>query len=142
MPASISRLAARSIARRFAPLAVLTTVLLSACGILESEDPRVDGIYEGRTTIEDRAWDVRLALTEASSNVVRGAGSMRQVQTDRTISFQIQGVHTFPDLTLTLKSSGFPDKDFTGTVSGGGDSLGGVLRDRNFSAEIGLQRGD
>jgi hypothetical protein len=63
---------------------------------------------------------------------------MHQVATDRTISFQIQGVHTYPDVTLTLKSNGFSDKDFTGTVSSAGDSLKGKLRDRNFLADVTL----
>lgn len=113
---------------------------MTGCGLLSSEDPRIDGVYQGSATIDDRAWEIRLALSEAESSVVTGAGSMHQVPTDRTISFQIQGVHTYPDVTLTLKSNGFSDKDFTGTVSAGGDSLSGKLRDRNFVAEVDLGR--
>lgn len=117
---------------------LLVAALVSGCGLFGSDTPRIDGVYQGDSSIEGSEWEIRLALSEAESNVISGAGSMHQVATDRTISFQIQGVHTYPDVTLTLKSNGFSDKDFTGTVSSGGDSLSGKLRDRNFVADVDL----
>lgn len=130
-------------ARQRAP-SILATIcallVLPACGLIGSEDPLVDGVYTGTTSIEESAWEIRLALSEAESKVITGAGSMHQVDTDRTISFQVEGVHTYPDLTLTLTSNGFEDKNFSGTVSEGGDALSGLIRDRNFVTEVDLDR--
>lgn len=124
-------------------LGLLIATGLLGCSLLESEDAvTVDGTFEGTAEIRGDTWQLRLALSEASSNEVTGSGSLSRVDSDIAIPLTIDGVHEHPDLTLSLTSSGFLDKDFTGTVSGDGHGIEGTMRDPEVVIPFSLDERD
>lgn len=137
-----SAISAMQMCSRLLLVLVLAAGLLG-CGLFESEDTvTVDGTFEGRADIRGDSWELRLALSEASSHEVTGAGSLSRVDSDIAIPLTIDGVHEHPDLTLSLSSSGFLDKDFTGTVTGDGHGIEGTMRDPEIEVPFTLDERD
>ena len=105
---------------------------VTACetGTDVGEPVLVDGTWSG--TIEGLVATLTLTLAEDSDGVVTGGGTMQTSAGLVPIDVQA-GSHAFPNLTLTLGSSGLASFTYTARVASG--SITGNVTGSGFSGE-------
>ena len=112
-------------------LLLLLFVFVAGCdsgGDDDESDPTVTGSWVGTTTVQGAVLTMDIQLTERDQTI-NGSGSLTLVD---PIAVRITGTHNFPNVALTITSSGLQDLNFTGTLAGGGESLTGRLVGSGF----------
>lgn len=119
---------------RLARLFTLTALLVLPLGLLgcdsggDESDPTVTGSWTGNANFEGSQVTLSLQLTERDQ-LINGSGSIQLVN---TVAVSASGTHNFPNVSLTLTSTGLEDLNFQGTLSGDGNSLSGSLSGSGF----------
>ena len=94
---------------------LIACLALAGCGsdtIVEPDpDPMVSGSWSGQTG--DLTLD--LTLTEGSGGSVSGNGVIADSQSNIAVIVRA-GTHVYPNLSLTLGSTGYTDFNFTGQL--------------------------
>lgn len=109
-------------------LAVLPFTVISCDSGGDEGDPVVTGSWFGTTTVQGDTFTMDVQLTERDSQIT-GNGTMTFVE---TVAVTVQGTHNFPNVSITLQSTGFEDLNFNGTLSGDGNAITGSLRGSGF----------
>lgn len=111
-------------------LLLLLILTLPACDSgAEDEDPSLNGSWQGTTTISGLTVGMAMQLNEASG-AVTGNGT---VSAPDPVAVTITGTYTYPNVSLTLRSTSFADLSFAGTVSGDGKAISGSLNGSGFN---------
>ena len=100
----------------------------AGCGSDANEDPTITGSWFGTTTVQGSTFTVDIQLNDNSGSV-NGNGTMVFVE---PLAVNANGTYNFPNLSMTIRSSGFQDLNFNGTLSADGNSLTGSLRGSAF----------
>lgn len=111
-------------------LALLLAFSLPAC---DSADPlppppppsvpTLTGQYLGTQTLQGATFTMEMQLIE-NNGVVNGNGTITFAG---PTAFSATGTYNFPNVALTIRSSGLEDLNFTGTLAADGNSLSGTL---------------
>ncbi len=94
----------------------------------DDKDPGLSGQWMGTTTVQGATFTVDMQLNEVSGNV-NANGTIVFVE---PLAVTGSGTYNFPNVSLTIKSTGFADLNFTGTLSADGDQLTGSMRGSGF----------
>nr|PZN90624.1 MAG: hypothetical protein DIU52_07500 [bacterium] len=100
--------------------ALILALALAACGdsSTEPKTPSASGTWTGVVT----GGTITLTLAEQAGGTITGAGSIQG--TAGAASVTVTGTHVHPSISLTLRSTGFEDANYTGqfvnrnTISG------------------------
>jgi hypothetical protein len=71
-----------------------------------------------------------MVLIEAMSGSIQGAGSVSGPEGMGTV--EVTGVHTFPNVSLTIRSAGFENGNFTGVMDAAGGVMSGTVNGFGF----------
>jgi hypothetical protein len=80
-----------------------------------------------------------LVLIEAGGGSVEGTGSFSGPAGAGSV--EVTGVHTFPNVNLTIRSAGFENGNFTGLMDSAGQMMSGTLNGFGFvNSPVSLRR--
>lgn len=94
----------------------------------DDKDPALTGHWMGTTTVQGATFTVDMQFNEVNGNV-NANGTLVYVD---PLAVTGTGTYNFPNVSLTIRSSGFTDLNFTGTLSADGDQLTGSIRASGF----------
>jgi hypothetical protein len=121
-----------SLLRWVITLALVVSVAgLSGC---DSSDPNggpspmLTGSWNGTSTVQGLSFNVSLQLVE-NNGAVNGNGT---ITLQNTVAVSATGTYNFPAVSMTIRSSGFEDLNFSGTLSADGNSISGTMMGSGF----------
>jgi|GEM_PF-2070555 len=117
------------------PLALLLAAALPACDSADPEPqlpppaaPSLSGQWQGNTTVQGSLLTLNLQLVESGGNV-NGNGT---INLGTPLAVSATGTYNFPSVAMTIRSSGFADLNFSGTLGADGRSLSGTMQGSGF----------
>jgi hypothetical protein len=114
-----------------AQVAFLLTLTLVGVGCDsggDDEDPNLDGRWLGTTTVQGATFTADLQINENGGNV-NATGTVTFIN---PLAVSATGTYNFPNVSMTIQSSGFEDLNFSGTLSADGDQLTGSMNGSGF----------
>ncbi|HWP36031.1 MAG TPA: hypothetical protein VNL18_00615 [Gemmatimonadales bacterium] len=113
-----------------ATLLLPLTFALAGCGDSSSEPrtPSASGTWTGAVG----SATFTLTLAEQRGGTITGAGSARA--TGGAVSLTVTGTHVHPSISLTLRSTGFEDLNYTGQFIND-NTISGSLNGSGFTGE-------
>nr|BCX01925.1 MAG: hypothetical protein KatS3mg041_1971 [Bacteroidota bacterium] len=101
----------------------------------EEKTPGLSGRWTG--VVQGITIDVTLVETKGT---ITGSGSIQAPGV--SISVSVTGTYSFPNVSMTFRSTGYEDFTFSGTLSADGNTLSGSLNGSGFNnVAITLRRG-
>ncbi|MCS7081522.1 MAG: hypothetical protein N2561_03300 [Bacteroidetes bacterium] len=114
--------------RRWTSLLLLVVALI-ASGLSckkEEKTPGLSGRWVG--IVQGVTLDVTLV---ESKGTITGSGSVQAPGV--SISVSVTGTYSFPNVSMTFRSTGYEDFTFSGTLSADGNTLAGALNGSGFN---------
>jgi len=112
-------------------LAVLALILaLAACGG-DATGPKTPSVSGGWTGTVMEAGSLNLTLVETSGTLT-GSGSLSAGTFAAALT--VTGAHAHPNVSLTMKSAGYEDMNFAGTMTDD-RTIAGTLNGSGFSGQ-------
>jgi hypothetical protein len=118
----------RSILRHALPALALGFLLVAGCDKSTAPEPVISGSWSG----SGGGMSVNLSLTQTGTSVA-GNGSLSG--SGGAVSLTATGTFTNPNFSLTLKSPGYEDVNFSGTLNG--NSMTGIMNGSGFN-QVGM----
>jgi hypothetical protein len=119
---------AQRITRGISLLLLLILPVVSAGCDSDESDPTVTGSWGGTANVQGSIVSLDMQLTENSGSVT-GSGTLN---VGGPIAINVTGTHNYPSVALTVRSTGFADLSFQGTLSGDARQITGTLSGSGF----------
>lgn len=113
---------------------LLALPLVTACDSADPEPPpppgppALSGQWQGSTTIQGLVFSLNAQLVE-NSGVVNGNGTLNF---QNPIAVNITGTYNFPSVSMTIRSNGFEDLNYSATLGADGRTLSGTMSGSGF----------
>jgi hypothetical protein len=106
---------------------------------VDSTEPSITGSWAGTSNVQGTPVTLSLQMVENGGSV-SGNGSLSAVS---SVAVSVTGTYNYPALSLTIRSSGFQDTAFSGTLAAGGNAITGSMSGsstfENFSITLNRQ---
>lgn len=112
----------------FLCLLTLPVALMACDSAEEDEDPTISGQWQGTANFQGTPLTVSILLTERDQ-AITGSGTVTFVN---PVAVSVTGTHNYPNVALTIQSSGLEDLNFSGTLTGDARSISGSLSGSGF----------
>lgn len=90
--------------------------------------PTLTGSYLGTTTVQGATFTIDMQIVENGGSV-NGNGTLVFID---PVAVSASGTYNFPNVSMTIRSSGLQDLNFSGTLSADGQSITGTMRGSGF----------
>lgn len=106
---------------------------------VDANEPSITGSWSGFSNVQGTPITLSLQMVENGGSV-SGNGSISALN---SVAVSVTGTYNYPALSLTIRSSGFQDTAFSGTLAAGGNSITGSMSGsstfENFSITLNRQ---
>ncbi len=95
----------------------------------DDKDPSLSGRWLGTATIQGGTLTVDVQMSE-NNGAVTATGFVSLVE---PVAVSGTGTYNFPNVSVTLRSSGIDDMNFSGTLGADGQTLAGTMNASGFA---------